>query len=34
MNEENVGKVLAVHVSGKLATADYSYLFPCLTDSS
>ena len=28
LHEENGGKVLAVHVSGKLATADYEHFVP------
>ncbi len=28
LNEENDGKVLAVHVSGKLVKADYEYFVP------
>ena len=28
LNEENGGKLLAVHVSGKLAKADYEYFVP------
>ena len=29
-NEENSGKVLAVHVSGKLTNADYEHFVPVL----
>ncbi len=28
LNEENGGKLLAVHISGKLAAADYEYFVP------
>ena len=28
LNEENGGKILAVHVSGKLVTADYDHFVP------
>ena len=28
LNEENGGKILVVHVSGKLAKADYKYFAP------
>ena len=28
LNEENGGKILAVHVSGKLAVADYAHFVP------
>jgi hypothetical protein len=28
LNEENAGKILTVHVSGKLAKADYEYFVP------
>ena len=28
LNEENGGKLLAVHVSGKLAKADYEHFVP------
>ena len=28
MNEENAGKILTVHVSGKLAKADYEHFVP------
>ena len=28
LNEESGGKVLAIHVSGKLATADYEHFVP------
>ena len=34
LNEENGGKVLIVHVSGKVIKADYSTLCPSSSDSS
>ena len=34
LNEENGGKVLAVHVSGKLVKADYEHFVPSSSDSS
>ena len=34
LNEENGGKLLVVHVSGKLAKADYEHFVPSSSGSS